>query len=342
MTPYWILDVGFSIERAKSAKVLCLALCALLVAAGVSAGAQQPAKIAKIGWLDSGPTGTRLGELFLRRLHELGYVESNNVTIEYRSADNKLDRLPRLAGELVHLNVDVLVTSTTPAAIAAKNATKRIPIVFILLAADPVAAGLVDSLARPGGNITGLTNIAAVLGGKRLELLKETVPKLTRVALLWDPQNSGSAQAWKESQVPARELGLQLHSMEVSSADKFDDAFNDAIMARSAAIAVTPMILATSHRKKIVELAAKTRLPTIYARKEFVESGGLMSYGTDLADHYRRAATYVDRILKGVKPADLPVEQPTKFEFIVNLKTAKQIGVTIPPNVLARADRAIR
>jgi putative tryptophan/tyrosine transport system substrate-binding protein len=314
------------------------------LAVAVIAEAQQQAKLPKIGWLDSGPSvrGTRLGELFLRRLSELGYVEGKNITIEYRSADDKLDRLPALVGELVRLNVDALVTSTTPGAIAAKNATKTIPIVFILLAADPVAAGLIDSLARPGGNITGLTNIAAELGGKRLELLKETVPKLTRVALLWDPQNSGSAQAWKESQLPARELGLQLYSMEVSSADKFEGAFNDAIKARNAALAVTPMILATSNRKQVVELAAKTRLPAIYARDEFVESGGLMSYGTDLDEHYRRAATYVDKILKGTKPVDLPVEQPTKFEFIINLKAAKQIGLTIPPNVLARADRVIK
>jgi putative ABC transport system substrate-binding protein len=343
MTRFWILNFGFWFEIAKSAKVICRALCALLLAAGVSAEAQQPAKLPKIGWLDSGPTvrGTRLGELFLRRLRELGYVESN-VIVEYRAANNRLERLPSLAGELVDLNVAVLVTSTTPAAIAAKNATRVIPIVFILLAADPVAAGLVDSLARPGGNITGITNVAAELGGKRLELLKETVPKLTRVALLWDPQNSGSVQAWKESQTPARELGLQLHSMAVSSADKFEAAFNDAIKAHSTAVAVTPTILATSHRKQIVELAAKTRLPAIYAREEFVQSGGLMSYGTDLEDHYRRAAAYVDKILKGAKPADLPVEQPTKFEVVINLKAAKQIGLTIPPNVLARADRVIK
>jgi putative ABC transport system substrate-binding protein len=211
--------------------VFSIPFVVVLLAVAAIASAQQQSKVPKIGWLDSGPTvrDTRLGEVFLRRLREIGYVEGKNISIEYRSADDKLDRLRTLAGELVRLNVDVLVTSTTPAAIAAKNATKTIPIVFILLAADPVAAGLIDSLARPGGNITGLTNIAAELGGKRLELLKETVPKLTRVALLWDPQNSGSAQAWKESQRPARELGLQLHSMEVSSADKFEDAFNDAI-----------------------------------------------------------------------------------------------------------------
>jgi ABC-type uncharacterized transport system substrate-binding protein len=323
-------------------KRFCAVLVALLLVFCASAEAQQQAKVRKIGWLDAGSTGrgSRLGELFLRRLSELGYVEGKNITIEYRSADDKLDRLPALAGELVRLNVDVLVTVTTAAAIAGKNATRTMPIVFIVVA-DPVAAGLIDSLARPGGNITGLTNIAAVLADKRLELLKETVPKLSRVALLWDPQNPGSAEAWKESQLPARALGLQLHSMEVSSADKLEGAFKDATKARSAALAVTPSAVALSNRKQIVELAAKTRLPAIYYRDEFVESGGLMSYGADLDDHYRRAAIYVDKILKGAKPADLPVEQPTKFEFIVNLKAAKQIGLTIPPNVLARADRVI-
>jgi putative ABC transport system substrate-binding protein len=187
-----------------------------------------------------------------------------------------------------------------------------------------------------------LTNIAAELAGKRLELLKETIPKLSRVALLWEPQNAGSAQAWKESQIPARELGLQLHSLEVSSADQFESSFNDAIKSRNQAVAVTPMVLANSNRKQIVELAAKTRLPAMYYRDSFVESGGLMSYGADLADHFMRAATYVDKILKGSKPANLPVEQPTKFEFIINLKAAKQIGLIIAPNVLARADKVIR
>ena len=296
-------------------------LFVVLLAVGAIAEAQQQAKLPKIGWLESSTTvrGTPLGELFLRKLHELGYVEGKNIAIEYRSADDKLDRLPALAGELVRLNVDVLVAVTTPSAIAGKNATRTIPIVFILVA-DPVEAGLIDSLARPGGNITGLTNIAAVLADKRLELLKETVPKLSRVALLWDPQNPGSAQAWKESQLPARALGLQLHSMEVSSADKFEGAFKDATKARSAALAVTPSAVAFSNRKQIVELAAKLRLPAIYYRDEFVDSGGLMSYGADLDDHYRRAAIYVDKILKGAKPADLPVEQPTKFELVINLK----------------------
>ena len=316
----------------------------MLLALTCLAEAQQPKKVIKVGWLESSITdrGSPLWEIFLRRLSELGYVEGQNIAFEYRSADNKLDRLPALATELVGLSVDLLITTATPATQAAKNATKTIPIVFIQLAVDPVAAGFVNSLARPGGNITGLTNIAAELAGKRLELLKETVPKLSRVALLWEPQNAGSAQTWKESQMPARELGLQLHSLEVSSADQFESAFKEAIKARSAAVAVTPMVLASSNRKQIVELAAKTRLPAMYYRDSFVESGGLMSYGADLADHFMRAATYMDKILKGAKPADLPVEQPTKFEFIINLKTAKQIGLTIPPNVLARADKVIK
>jgi putative tryptophan/tyrosine transport system substrate-binding protein len=324
--------------------IFCVALCAMLYALCYSAHAQQQAKIAKIGWLESSITdrGSPLGEIFLRKLSELGYVENKNIAFEYRSADNHLDRLPALAGELVRLNVDVIITTATPATQAAKSATKTIPIVFIQLAVDPVTAGFVSSLARPGGNITGLTNIAVELAGKRLELLKETIPKLSRVALLWEPQNAGSAQAWKESQMPARELGLQLHSLEVSSADQFEGAFNDAIKARSSAVAVTPMVLASSNRKQIVELAAKTRLPAMYYRDSFVESGGLMSYGADLADHFMRAAIFVDKILKGAKPADLPVEQPTKFELVINLKTAKQIGVTIPQSVLFRADKVIK
>jgi len=319
-----------------------LAILVLLVGCVGMGEAQQQAKVAKIGWLGVRPDdSTTSFELFRRALRALGYVDGKNITFEYRSADNKFDRLPALADELVRLKVDVLVTSSTPAALAAKNATRTIPIVFLNVA-DPVAAGLVDSLARPGGNITGLTNIAPVLAGKRLELLKETIPKLSRVALLWNPQASGSTQQWKESQLAARELGLQLHSMEVTSADKYESAFKEAAKAHSAALAVTASALAASNRKLIVELATKNRLPAIYARGDYVESGGLMSYGADQAELYRRAAVFVDKILKGAKPADLPVEQPTKFELIINLKTAKQIGVTIPPNVLARADRVIK
>jgi putative ABC transport system substrate-binding protein len=324
-------------------KLFCFALAALVFVLSLPAQAQQ-AKIPKIGWLESAPTfrGSQLEKLFLQRLHELGYVEGKNIAFEFRSADNKLDRLPALAGELVRLNVDVLVTTATPATIAAKNATKTIPIIFLQLAVDPVTAGLVDSLARPGGNITGLTNIAAELAGKRLELLKETVPKLSRVAVLWEPKNGGSEQAWKESQLPARALGLQLHSTEVSSAEQFENAFKDAIKARSAALAVTPMVLASSNQRQIVALAVKTRLPAIYYRKEFVESGGLMSYGADQAELYRRVAVFIDKILKGTKPTEIPVERPMMFEFVVNLNAAKQIGLTIPPNVLVRAQKVIR
>jgi len=328
----------------KKAAVPSILVAVVLLPLGVIAQAQQPAKTFKVGWLESATTdrGSRLGDIFLRRLAELGFVEGKNIAFEYRSADNKLDRLPALVDELIRLNVDVLLTSATPATIAAKNATKTIPIVFIQLAVDPVTAGFVDSLARPGGNITGLTNIAAELAGKRLEILKETVPKLSRVALMWEPKNAGSAQTWKESQLPAKELGLQLHSMEVSSADQFEGAFKEAIKARSAALAVTPMVLAANHRRKIVELAAKSRLPAVYYRDSFVESGGLMSYGADLADHFRRAADFIEKILKGSKPADLPVEQPKKYEFIVNLKAAKQIGLMIPQSVLYRADKVIK
>jgi putative tryptophan/tyrosine transport system substrate-binding protein len=324
-------------------QILSLALGALLFALGVRAEAQQ-AKIPKIGWLlpgpGSGPGGGR--ELFQREIRELGYVEGKNIASEYyRYTENNLDRLPALADELVRLKVDVLVTSTTTAALALKNATRTIPIV-LLGVTDPVAAGLVDSLARPGGNITGFTVIAAVLAGKRLELLKETVPKLSRVALLWNPQDPGSPQQWKESQLSARELGLQLHSMEVSSADKYEGKFKAAIKAGSAALAVTQHASAVFNRKQIEDLATKNRLPAIYPRGDFVASGGLMAYGPDQAEPYRRVASMVDKILKGTKPADIPVEQPMKFELIINLKAAKQIGLTIPPYVLGRADKVLR
>jgi ABC-type uncharacterized transport system substrate-binding protein len=318
-----------------------LALCAVLLALTFPTLAQQQAKVAKIGWLAIRPASAGGQEVIRRMLREIGYVEGKNIAFEDRFADDKLERLPALADELVRLKVDVLLTPSTPAALAAKNATRTIPIVFLNVA-DPVAAGLVDSLARPGGNITGFTTIEAVLAGKRLELLKETVPKLYHVAVLWDPQNPGSTQEWKESQLPARELGLQLRSMEVSSADKFEDGFKEATKARSAAVAVTLSALISSNQKRITDLAAKNRLPAIYPRGDFVASGGLMSYGADQIEPYRRAAVYVDKILKGAKPADLPVEQPTKFELMINLKTAKALGLTVPPVVLMRAEKVIK
>jgi len=309
---------------------------------GAVARAQQPAKIPKIGWLVPGFAASDIVTPgLLREIRALGYVEGKNIAIEKRHADNKLDRLPALVDELVHLRVDVLVVNGPPAALAAKNATRTIPIVLHGVA-DPVVLGLVDSLARPGGNITGFTIITNVLAGKRLELLKETVPNLSRVAMLWNPQNPGNAQQWKESQLPARELGLQLHSIEVSSADKFETAFKEATKAHSGALAVTQDPVVNSNLKLVADLAIKNRLPAIYSRGEFVESGGLMSYGADQVEQDRRVAWMVDKILKGTKPAEIPVEQPTKFELVINLKTAKQIGLTIPPNVLARADKVIR
>ena len=323
-------------------RIMFLALWPLLFAPCFPAQAQQRAKVPKIGFLGARPAASSIGlELFRQELRKLGYIEDKNIAFEYRSTDNKLDQLPTLADELVRLKVDVLVTPGTAEALTLKNATRTIPIVFFG-GGDPVAAGLVDSLARPGGNITGFTSMGAVLAGKRLELLKETVPKLSRVALLWDPQDPSATQQWKESQLPARELGLQLDSMEVSSADKYESAFKEATKTRSAGLAVTSGALVLSNQKRITELATKNRLPAIYPRKDFVTSGGLLSYGDDRTEPYMRAAVFVDKILKGTKPADLPVEQPKKFELIISLKAAKQIGLTIPPNVLARADQVIR
>lgn len=324
-------------------KITFLTLCALLLALCSSATAQQPPKVQRIGYLTANSSSVELPRVdaFRQGLRALGHIEGQNIVIEYRFTDGKFERLPDLAAELVRLKVDVLVANTTNAALAAKNATRTIPIFFIGVS-DPVAAGLVDSFARPGGNITGLTNIAPVLSGKRLELLKETVPKLTRVAVLWDPQNPGSVPQWNESQLAARELGLQLHSMEVSSANKYESAFKEATKAGSTALAVTLNPLANSNQKRVVDLAAKSRLPAIYARGQFVDNGGLMSYAPSFAADGRDAARLVDKILKGTQPADLPVEQPTKFELLINLKTAKALGLTIPPLVLMRAEKVIK
>ncbi len=322
-------------------KVFRSAFGVLFFALWVPAQAQE-ARVPKVGWLTTSSPASGGGRGFLvRELRALGYIDGKNLAIEFRYAENKLDRLPALAEELVGLKVDVLAAGTTPGALAAKNATRTIPIVFYSVS-DPIAVGLIDSLARPGGNITGITDIGAVLAGKRLELLKETVPKVSRVAVLWDPQNPASVQEWKESQLVARELGLQLHSMAVSSADKYAGAFKEAIKAGSGALAVTGHSLALANRKQIADLAIKNRLPAIYHRGDFVASGGLMFYGPDLAEQDRRVAVMVDKILKRTKPADIPVEQPKSFEFGVNLKAAKQIGLTIPPNVLVRAGKVIR
>jgi putative tryptophan/tyrosine transport system substrate-binding protein len=322
-------------------KLLVYALPALIVTTIHIAEAQQTAKRHKIGWLGTRPaSGADSGiEVVRRELYALGWVEGKNIAFEHRYTEGKLERLSDLSDELVHLKVDVILTSTTPATKAAKNATNTIPIVF-LATGDPVVAGTVDSLARPGGNITGFTMISPVIAGKRLELLKETVPKLSRVAVLWTPRQSD--QSWEESQLAGRGLGLQIHSMEVSSADQFDSAFKKAIKAGSAALAVTPSPVANSNRQLITELSVKNRLPAIYPDIRWTDAAGLMSYGTDRVEPFRRVASMVDKILKGTKLGDIPVEQPKKFEFVINLKTAKQIGLPIPPNVLARADKVLK
>ena len=311
--------------------------CAELVAV-----AQQPAKIPKIGFLGAGPSSRPWHESFLREFRKLGYVDGKNTTFIYRFADTNYDRLPALADELVRLKVDVIITPGSNDTRAAKNVTKTIPVVFLGAGSDPVALGLVDSLARPGGNLTGVSSMASELAGKRLELLKETIPNLSRVAVLWNPQNAGSMQVWKESQVPAKALGLQLHSMAVNSADELERGFQEAVKARSGALVVTGGALLTTNRKQIINLAAKYRLPDISTGGEFVANGGLMSYGPDPVEPYQRAAVMVDKILKGAKPADLPVEQPTKFQLMINLKTAKALGLTIPPVVMMRAEKVIR
>jgi ABC-type uncharacterized transport system substrate-binding protein len=328
------------------------ALSALLFALGFSsvlafvicsfAEAQQPKKAPRIGYLSGGSsfTGPQHGA-FRQGLRELRYVEGKNILIEFRG-DAKLDRVPDLAAELVALKPDVIVAAGgTEPALAAKKATKTIPIVFTSVG-DPISTGLVESLARPGGNITGLTNINPELSGKRLELLKETDPKFSRVALLWNPESPALTLAFKESEAAARALGLQLQSLEVRSPVDFESAFKAAADRHAGALLVPSSQFFMRHRVKLAELAIKSRMSAIYGDKEYVEAGCLMSYGPSLSDLYRRAATYVDKILKGAKPADLPVELPTKFEFVINLKAAKQIGLTIPPNVLARADRVIK
>jgi len=316
-----------------------LAFCPLFLALSICVEAQQPSKVPKIGFLvvPSRAFFANRIESFQQRLQSLGYVEGKNIVIEYRYAEGNLDRLPDLAKEVVSVKVDVIVTTTAQGVLAVKNATRTIPVVFAGVQ-DPVASGIIDSLARPGGNATGLSILAPELGGKRLELLKEVVPRMTRVAFLW---GSGSP-IMKETLAAARALGLQLQSIEVRDSKGFDSAFEAATKERAQALLTSPGPIINTHQSRIVEFAAKNRLPAMYAGPEFVDAGGLMSYAPSYNDLYRRAAVYVDKILKGRNPAELPVEQPTKFELVINLKTAKQIGLTIPPNVLAQADTVIK
>jgi putative ABC transport system substrate-binding protein len=308
--------------------------------------AQQAGKIARIGYL----TGTnlaaspRLHEAFRQGLRDLGYVEGRNLVIEYRSAEGKLERLSALAAELVALKVDVIVAGGRPPALAAKQATSALPIVFAV-AADPVADGLVTSLARPGGNVTGLSNLAPELVGKRLELLKQAVPGVSRVAVLWQPgarSERTDKDMLKAADVAARTLGVRLQFVEARGPADFDRAFSDMTRARADALTVLPSPMFINERRRLVDLAAKNRLLAVYPLREYVDAGGLMAYGAHLADLFRRAATYVDKILKGAKPADLPVEQPATFELVINLKTASALGLTIPPSLLGRADEVIQ
>jgi putative ABC transport system substrate-binding protein len=324
------------------AKILVYALPALILTTIHLAEAQQAKKVPRIGLLLTSSQSFNLPRIdaFRQGLHTLGYTEGKNIVIEYRYAEGKLDRLPELATELMRLRVDVIVTATVPGVLAAKNASSTIPIVS--MTADPVAAGLVESLARPGGNVTGLTNLAPDLSGKRLELLKEAVPGAIRVAFLWNRLSSAANLVLKTTQETANALGLQFQSLEVQNSENFDSAFQAVIRNRAQAFLTSPDPIITSQQPRILQFAANNRLPAIYPYSEFVDAGGLMSYNPSYEDLYRRAAIYVDKILKGRKPADLPVEQPMKFEFIVNLKAAKQIGLTIPPNVLARGDRVIQ
>jgi putative ABC transport system substrate-binding protein len=308
--------------------------------------AQQPKKVFRIGYLSSTDSATESAraEAIRLDLRKLGYLEGQNIAIEYRYSHGKVNRAPELAAELVRLKVDVIVVAGGyPLMRAAMNATKAIPIVMVGVGIDPVVAGLVESLARPGGNVTGLTTLNNELGGKRLELLKEIVPKLSSVAVLYDPASPGATREMKELlPVAARTLGLTIRSWEVRTADDFDRVFAALNKERPDGLNVTSGPLMNANQKRTVGFALKSRLASMYNNTEAVEAGGLMYYGADIADSYGRAATYVDKILKGAKPAELPVEQPTKFEFVINLKTAKQIGLTIPPNVLARADRVIK
>jgi ABC-type uncharacterized transport system substrate-binding protein len=307
------------------------------------AQAQQPKKISRIGFLSTAAISSLSPRLdaFRQGLLELGYVEGKNIAIEYRSAEGNINRLPELAAELVRLKIDCIVTAGENPTRAAKQATNTIPIIMTSVG-DPVGLGFAASLARPGGNITGLSTYSADLAGKRLEFLKETIPKLSRVAIFSDPRAFSPSIELKETEAAARLLKVQVTFFEVRSLDELEDAFRSSAKSRADGFIIMPSGFFNTNQRRLVELAAKHRLPGMYLEQEFVLAGGLMTYATSIPDLYRRAAAYVDKILKGAKPADLPVEQPTKFELVINLKAAKQIGLTIPPNVLARADKVIR
>ena len=327
----------------KKAAVPSILVAVILLAVGVTAEAQQPAKIPRVGYVSGTGDPSNPGpyvEAFRQGLRDLGYIDGKNIVIEYRVAEGKPD--PSLVAELVQLKVDVLVSGNFAVSRAAKQATETIPIVMVTNQ-DPVAIGLVDSLARPGGNITGLSTLQRDLSGKRLELLKEVIPRMSRVGILWNAAGSGSATGFKEYEAAARALKIQLHSLEVRGPNPdLEGAFQAAAKGRTSALITVTGTLLFRYPKRIADLAIKNRLSSMYEGSTWVEAGGLMSYSTNDLEVFRRAAVFVDKILKGTKPADLPVEQPTKFELVINLKTAKQIGLTVPPEVLARANRLIK
>jgi putative ABC transport system substrate-binding protein len=327
----------------KKAAVPSILVAVVLLALGVAAEAQQPARIPRVGIL-AGASASNVSprvEAFRQRLRELGYVEEKNIVIEYRYAEGKRERLPDLAAELVRLKVDVIVAFSPAAILAAKKASPAIPIVFASVG-DPVGDGLVSSLARPGGNITGLSAMSPDLDGKRLELLKEAFPKVARVAFLWPSGGTRGNLTLTDMEAAANTLGLKVLSLPVRGLDDFESAFARAKRDGAQALITTPNSLIITQQRQLLDFAAKNRLPAMYPTSEFVEAGGLMSYAPNHADLWRRAATYVDNILKGAKPADLPVEQPTKFELVINLKTAKALDLTIPQSVLYRADKVIK
>ena len=334
-----------AVGNSKKLKFVPYVLCALLFALCFAAEAQQTNKVPRIGFLSGrgAPSPTNpdpSADAFRQGLRDLGYIEGKNILVEYRYAEGTLDRIPGLVAELVQLKVDVLVSPAGPAIRAARQATTTIPIVMVITG-DPVATGLIDSLAHPGGNVTGLTRLTRELSGKRLELLTETIPGISRIAVLWAA--TLGTETFNDYGAAARALKIQLQSLEVRGPHPdLEGAFREAVKGRASAIITGRSTALIPYPKKIADLALKKRLPSMFEDTEYVAVGGLMSYSANDADQFRRAATYVDKILKGAKPADLPVEQPTKFEFIINLKTAKQIGLTIPPNVLARADKVIR
>jgi len=329
-------------DKGMKNKLTVFTLCAILFAL-CSAEAQQPKTNARLGFLGAtspAVEATRI-DAFRDGLRELGYVEGKNTVIEWRWAEGKLERLPNLATELVRLNVDVIVAGGSTSTGAAKKATSKIPIVTAQVN-DPVGSGLVASLARPGGNLTGLSTLVPEISGKRLEILKEVLPKLSRVVVLGDSAAPGNAESLKETELAAKPFDIQIHYQDIVGPKHIETSFREAAKGRGDAILLLGAPVLISQRTQITNLATKNRIPAIYPQKEYVDVGGLMSYGVSIVDLYRRTATYVDKILKGGNPSEIPVEQPTKFEFVINLKAAKQIGLTIPPNVLARADRVIK